>query len=50
MKLQAAGMTDAELNARTAFVFGRLKDGVALPAITAFRCQYAMQFIAVLRE
>jgi len=30
LPLSAAGMSDAELNARTAFVFGRLKDGVSL--------------------
>jgi putative ABC transport system permease protein len=30
LPLSAAGMSDAELNARTAFVFGRMKDGVSL--------------------
>src|SRR5258706_15346119 len=35
LALSAAGMTDAELNARTAFVFGRLKDGVSLQQFRA---------------
>jgi putative ABC transport system permease protein len=35
LALSAAGMSDAELNARTSFVFGRLKDGVTLQQFRA---------------
>jgi putative ABC transport system permease protein len=35
LALSAVGMNDAELNARTAFVFGRLKNGVSLQQFRA---------------